>query len=263
MKVAGWRGKRTLLVAHDVFVVDKKGIGHGIEKLKTECRNASVVVALSDQTLRDLEIHGIEAVRLPVLIPEKSLLGPVNKQRARRQILGGKLARQTGKLFLFFGQIRESKGLNILVEAFQRARETVPGIYLVIAGRNRDVQPGFLDEISRLANVVVENRYFSEDEKAVLFEAVDAVVLPYLQAYQSGVLVEAISQGVPVIASAVGNLSELVNEGREGVLVPPGDVESLTRALLDVAIGLDLKGKRESRDNESVVAQLADLYLKG
>ncbi|HFE54124.1 MAG TPA: glycosyltransferase, partial [Bacteroidetes bacterium] len=66
----------------------------------------------------------------------------------------------------------------------------------------------------------------------VFFAAADAVVLPYLTATQSGIVPMAYAYGVPVITTSVGGLPEVVEEGRTGLLVPPGDAGALAQTIV-------------------------------
>src|SRR5207248_6997962 len=69
------------------------------------------------------------------------------------------------------------------------------------------------------------------EEAALLFSAADAAVLPYRSASQSGVAQLSFAYGVPVIATAVGGLSEAVRDGEDGILCPAGDVIALSAAI--------------------------------
>jgi glycosyltransferase involved in cell wall biosynthesis len=67
------------------------------------------------------------------------------------------------------------------------------------------------------------------------FSAADLVVLPYRATFQSGVALAAYAYELPVLATSVGGLPELVDEGKTGFLVPPDDVPALARALVVAA----------------------------
>ena len=76
------------------------------------------------------------------------------------------------------------------------------------------------------------------------FQRAVIAVLPYLDATQSGVAAAAVANGRPMVASATGGLVDVVREGREGLLVPPGDsralAAALSRVLLDDALRAQL-----------------------
>jgi glycosyltransferase involved in cell wall biosynthesis len=133
-------------------------------------------------------------------------------------------------LFLFSGILRPYKGWDVLLEAFAAARREVPGAQLVLAGeawgRARDL-PALAP-----AGVRLELKYLSEDERALWFAACDAVVCPYRHAAGSGIAADALAFSRPVIGSAVDGLAGIVEEGRSGLLVPPGDAEALAAAMV-------------------------------
>ena len=74
-------------------------------------------------------------------------------------------------------------------------------------------------------------RHIPDDEVATFFAAADVVALPYQHAYQSGVLLMAMSYGCPVVATQVGGLAEVIRDGESGYLVPPGDPIALAEAI--------------------------------
>ena len=82
------------------------------------------------------------------------------------------------------------------------------------------------------AGVRLELDYLSEDERALWFAACDAVVCPYRHATGSGIAADALAFSRPVIGSAVDGLAGIVEEGRSGLLVPPGDAGALAAAMV-------------------------------
>ena len=110
---------------------------------------------------------------------------------------------------------------------------------------------------------IVHNEYIPEDRAADYFRRASVIVLPYIEASQSGVIPIACSAGKPVVATTVGGLPEMVENGRTGYLVPPRDsarlAEAVTKLLFDHSLrrsmGADAKRKIESECSPAVVAQ--------
>jgi glycosyltransferase involved in cell wall biosynthesis len=143
--------------------------------------------------------------------------------------------RQTGgPTILFFGTVRKYKGLNVLLAAMPKVLLKVK-CSLIIVGEFYDS----IDKYERLirehhieSQVHLDNRYVPNEEVPGIFQQADVLVLPYLSATQSGVARIAISNGLPVIASRTGGLSEAVIEGVNGLLFPPGDSDALADRLV-------------------------------
>ncbi len=138
------------------------------------------------------------------------------------------------QILLFFGNIRKYKGLPILLRALDAARRQRP-IHLVVAGEfyhgRQEVQE-LIRELNLERSVTIVDRYVPNEEVSKFFAATDAVVLPYLSASQSGVAQVAYSFGIPVIATEVGGLPEVVEDGTTGLLVPPEDPGALSDAIV-------------------------------
>ncbi len=141
---------------------------------------------------------------------------------------------QTAQL-LFFGNVRPYKGLSQLLQALAGVPEgiawklTVAGEFFVsLKAHQRQAQDlGIGDRIEWRAG------YVPNQDVPGLFRKADAVVLPYVDASQSGVVPVAYHFEVPVIATDVGGLSEVVLQGRTGYLVPPGRPDLLAQAVAD------------------------------
>ncbi len=145
-------------------------------------------------------------------------------------------SRPAGKpSILFFGNIRAYKGLDVLIEAFARVRKELEA-ELVVAGEFYS-DPGPLKERVRALGLDGDVRwtgaYVPNREVPALFRRAHVVALPYRSATQSGIVPLAYQFGVPVIASDVGGLSEVVRDGRTGLLFPAGDSERLASLLVD------------------------------
>jgi glycosyltransferase involved in cell wall biosynthesis len=130
---------------------------------------------------------------------------------------------------LFFGRITPYKGLEVLLQAFERLQARNPLLRLVIAGEG-SLAP-YRRWLERLANVQIFNHWMAEEEIPGLFSHATLLVLPYTGATQSGVLAIAAGYSLPVIATRAGGLPEQVIEGETGLLVSPGSVDELAGAI--------------------------------
>ena len=136
---------------------------------------------------------------------------------------------RSGRTILFFGKVRKYKGLDVLLAALPRVLAKVE-CKLIVIGEFYDSIEKYKELIRRHrieSHVYIDNRYIPNEEVAAIFERVDVLVLPYVSASQSGVARIALSNGLPVIASRTGGLSETVIDQVNGLLFPPGDPEAL------------------------------------
>lgn len=131
---------------------------------------------------------------------------------------------------LFFGRMQAYKGLAVLLDAFDLLAARRPELRLVLAGEGPELVR-LSARIKTTAGIKVLDRFIAPGEAAALFQSASLVVLPYVDATQSGVVAAAYGNGKPVIASAVGGLVESVTNGVSGILVPPNDAPALADAI--------------------------------
>ena len=132
--------------------------------------------------------------------------------------------------FLFFGRIESYKGLRYLLDACDALRSRGHVIRLVVAGTGADLER-HRGRIAAAAGIDLIDRYISAAEVPGLFRRAMAVVLPYTDATQSGVAAMAFAFARPVIATGVGDVPDVVIDGRTGLLVPPRDARALAGAM--------------------------------
>jgi glycosyltransferase involved in cell wall biosynthesis len=142
----------------------------------------------------------------------------------------------TGKerVVLLFGRLDAYKGgadmLQALVRSHADLRLVVAGKQVTPLGPDLQTLPGSVRE-----RVTVLDGFVPEQDVDPLFAAVDAVVLPYRSILTSGTLMLALTMGKPVIAPALPAIEEVVRDGRDAVLYPPGSTGELAAALARVA----------------------------
>jgi glycosyltransferase involved in cell wall biosynthesis len=138
-----------------------------------------------------------------------------------------------GRTVLFFGRIWPYKGLDSLILAEPWITKQIPEVRIVIAGEGEDFAR-YRKLMVHPERFVVLNRRISDAEVAEIFSHASVVVLPYIEASQSGVIPIAYTYGKPVVGTTVGGLPEMIEDGVTGFLVPPGDEERLADAIVAV-----------------------------
>lgn len=157
-------------------------------------------------------------------LPVHELGGAVPSRDDARRTLG-----LDGNVALFFGHVRPFKGLDIALRAWRLLHANAT---LVVAGEAWWKGEAEYRELARgLTNVRLDFRFIPDAEIATYFAACDVVLAPYRIEAQSGVALTAFHFARPVIATKVGGLPEIVEEGRNGMLVPPEDPGALAKAI--------------------------------
>lgn len=183
------------------------------------------------------------------------LVEPVPRLNAR-QALG--LGPQED-VVLFFGYIREYKGLDILLDAWPKVAARQESARLVVAGDAVQLPTARRRELEHWADrlgAIHRFEYIPFEDVTGYFSAADVVVMPYRRLSHSGVLFLALSLGVPVVATSVGALSEMLRDGETGLLVPPESPSELADAI-DRLLGDEELRRRLSRDGCHLAAEYA------
>lgn len=147
---------------------------------------------------------------------------------------------------LFFGLIRPYKGLDYLIEAFNKIPESeIKNYHLYIVGEAwESCNPKkSVDKSKYKDRITLVNRYVSDEEVNKYFSLADVVVLPYLRASQSGAAHIATGYGIPVIVSNVGGLKESMKDYEGTIFVEPKDVDGIKKELLKLYKNKDKRYK--------------------
>ncbi len=127
---------------------------------------------------------------------------------------------------MFFGLIRDYKGLDILLEAWSRlkAEGKTKGRKLIVAGEFYSSKERYLSQIERggiADDVILHSNFVADEDVKYYFSAADFVVLPYHTASQSGVTQIAYNFSLPMIVTNVGGLPEIVPHDKVGYVCQP------------------------------------------
>ncbi len=145
------------------------------------------------------------------------------------------------RIILFFGLIKRYKGLEYLLEAFETITSRCENVMLLVAGKiyegDADVHRHYTQLLAGYRDrpdIRLDSRYIPLAQVSRYFSAADLVVLPYVKASQSAVLLSAYAAGRAVVATETGGLGEVVADGVSGMMVPPKDAAAIAEAAIAV-----------------------------
>ena len=122
---------------------------------------------------------------------------------------------------LFFGLIREYKGLETLIKSMPRVVETNPNVKLLIVGENYISMKKYYQLIEKLnisKNILVKNTFIDNDKIKYWFSSSELVIIPYKTASQSGITSLSFQFEIPTVSSNINGLNELIEDNETGYL---------------------------------------------
>ena len=145
--------------------------------------------------------------------------------------IGVKNPEKETKNILFFGLIREYKGLDLLIEAFSLLDKSYR---LIIAGEpygSFEKYQKLIDASPNKENIILNTNYIADNQVNRYFSGADVCVLPYRSATQSGISSISYHFEVPMITTNVGGLKETIGDRGTGVIIEAGAPETIARAI--------------------------------
>lgn len=130
---------------------------------------------------------------------------------------------------LFHGRIHAYKGLDLLLDAMALLQNQGRQYTLTIAGSG-DLTP-YQSKLAKLSNVSIHNYFFSDAELLQTLESHDVSVLPYVEASQSAVAVDALWAALPAVATPVGALPKQFKHGVDALIINTVDADALAKAI--------------------------------
>ncbi|MDP5181829.1 glycosyltransferase [Blastococcus sp. BMG 814] len=185
-------------------------------------RRAEAVIVLTARTARALARDGVAPGRISII---PSGFDPALFADPGADVLPGVGRPRIG----YVGRLADQKRADVLVRAFGRMAERA-SLVLVGDGPERD-RVRRLVAGSPAAERITMAGFVDHAAVPAVLSSLDVLVLPSAYEEMGSVLVEAMASGLPVVASDVGGIPEVVRDGETGLLVPPGDVDALAAAL--------------------------------
>ena len=223
-------------------------------------------VAMSRSVLNDLSIFDNNKPRQFCPHPLYDHYGDIIPKTEARKRLG---LDPDGKYILFFGFIRDYKGLDLLLDAMSDSRIRQQGVKLIVAGEFYNDSSKYMEQIERLGikdSVVLRTDFIPDDKVGDYFCSCDIVTQPYKSATQSGVTQIAFHYEKPMIVTNVGGLAEIVPDGKVGFVVEP-DASELADAIvryydgnLEQSFSVAVKEEKEKYSWSKMVEAIGNIY---
>ncbi len=226
------------------------------------------VLVGSYQVWRDVRTYdAIPAARLVLLpygIPLAELEGPETYAEARERL------QVSGFVMGTVGRLEEQKGHADLLKAWPELRREIPDLTLLIVGAGRR-QEALLRQVGELGALGRVRFLGTRRDLPLIYRALDLYVQPSRWEGLPLALLKAMGAGLPVVATRVSGIEEVITDGVNGRLVAPGRPEALAQAILELyrhpgaraRLGKEARGTvREHYSQEAMLARLEELYLE-
>lgn len=224
---------------------------------RDELRRADAVTAVTGAIVETLvRDYGIDRHRVRI-VPNGAELPDAALEAAEAEVAKRWrqrfLSTQIRPLWVVLGRLEEQKGHDLLFEALRRVQTQGLDFTLVVAGEGSRREA--LEQQASALGLGSRVQFVGQvEEPGPLLAAADGVIMPSRWEGLPLVLLEAMARARPVVATAVGGVPDVVRDGENGSLVPPGDVEALATALetlhrrTDRSLRLAREGQRTVRE---------------
>jgi glycosyltransferase involved in cell wall biosynthesis len=237
--ISGWIQRHTTIrivyICHNVLPHDAGGVlDTWLARMALRRGNAFIVHSEQDYHHLFSLLPEANVIRTPLptyveLADLSSLARPASS--VQRADLG---IQEDQPILLFFGFVRPYKGIEFLIQSLPLVLKK-RNVHLLVVGESW-APPNFYEKYAHQIGVAHAvtfiNQYIPNENLFAYFDLADVVVLPYVSATQSATIQLAFGFGKPVITTRVGGLAEVVQDGINGLVVPPQDAQALARAIL-------------------------------
>lgn len=255
-------GVRLIATCHNWIATDLRGRMYDLLDRLT-LRSFRQVVAVSGPVSRSLRRFGIPEDRIHI-IPNGVDIRRFSAASVRAQTAPA----HEGPVLGFIGRLSDEKGLDLLLRAIPGILRRYPKTVLLVAGdgaaRTR------LEALAADLGVIGSVRFLGRrDDIEAIYTEFDVLALPSRNEGAPMTVLEAMAAGVPVLATRVGGVPEIVREGQTGVLVDPNSVAAIEQGLIALLAAPDLRARMrvearklaETRHScESMAREYMELY---
>jgi glycosyltransferase involved in cell wall biosynthesis len=221
---------KILFICHNILEHEKNRLNHAVSRWVLS-RGDYLIVHSEEEKERLIKITGKSQVKV-CYHPTYDNFDPgvIPREEAKKR-----LELREENILLFFGFVREYKGLTYLIQAMPDILNQIDA-RLVIAGEFWEDKGHYLETIKDLAleeKITIVDAYIPNEEMPYFFYASDIVVLPYTSVTGSGLVQLAFGFNRPVVVSRIGALSEVVRDKKTGFLIPPQNPKEIARVVVE------------------------------
>lgn len=165
--------------------------------------------------------------------------------------------------FIFVGRIVGDKGINELVEAFERLKKEISAIRLLLVGKYE----ADLDPISPAASRIIDTdsnieAVGQQNDVRPWMAAADALVFPSYREGFPNVVIEAGAMGIPAIVTDINGSREIIIEGENGLIIPPRNADALYTAMKEMVVNDALRESMASKARKLVADRYEQSYVR-
>lgn len=225
---------------------------------------ADVVLCVSDYIRRQAVTNFPEYTdRFQVLFnsTDPQVFKPYGEE-ALRQLEGVVHLDSNKRYLLYVGRLTPIKGVHVLIEAFQEIHHQMPDVQLIITGSSffggaakTSYEQTLVTLAEPVGDAIVFTGYLPHEKLKYLYSAADMIVLPSVwQDPCPLVVLEAMASGTCLVSSAVGGIPEILENGKNGVLVEPANVKALSQAIGNTLNKPDTMRQMEITARQQIIA---------
>jgi len=239
---------KTMILAHNIDFHERWFMGKQLTKRLLNSSN--FIMTLSKSVYEDA-LNLSKSPEVQVIQGFHPLYDFHNQNRYTKESAKEKLGLQNRKVILFFGYIKPYKGVDLLIKSFSLIKEKIPDAFLLIAGEiygNKRYYKELIKQTGMDEDINLKDEYIGSEEVELYYKGADVLVLPYLQATQSGVLQTAYAMDLGVVVTPVGSLPDMVIPDKTGVIAESLSENDLMKAVIHY-FSLDKDGVKQNIKN--------------
>ena len=243
---------KNISIVHNLYPHERKAGDNTL--IKKFISNTEKYIALSKKVEQDL--HGLTESNNVLLSPHPvydNYGDSVDKSEALKKLN----LSEDYNYIMFFGLIRAYKGLDLLLDAYAKFRESNKKVKLLVAGEFYEKQEKYLSQIEKLGikdEVILHDHFIPNDMVKYYFSACDLIAQTYHRATQSGIMQIAFHFEKAMVVTNVGGLGEMIEDKKHGY-VTEVDSNEITKALLDF-----FSNKNNSEEFSKELSSLKEKY---